>query len=68
LRRNRGKLPAPGLAGRGRPPLGDQAKQQVTLWLPREVIEHFRAVGAGWQTRISDVLARHAGRAKRKSA
>jgi hypothetical protein len=28
----------------------------------------FKADGAGWQTRISEVLERHAGKAKRKSA
>jgi uncharacterized protein (DUF4415 family) len=61
--------PATGtLTRRGRPPVGDAPKQQVTLRLPRQVIEHFKAGGAGWQTRISDVLERHAGKAKRKSA
>ncbi|MDB5692787.1 MAG: hypothetical protein JWO81_1850 [Alphaproteobacteria bacterium] len=57
-----GKLvrPASGtLARRGRPPVGDQPKQQVTLRLPREVVAHFKKAGAGWQTRISEVLQRH---------
>lgn len=44
----------------GRPPIGAQAKQQVTLRLPREVIAHFKAAGPGWQTRISDALQRYA--------
>lgn len=52
------------LTRRGRPPVGDTPKQQVTLRLPRAVIEHFRAGGAGWQTRIGEVLERHVGRAK----
>lgn len=52
----------------GRPPLGDEPKQQVTLRLPREVIGHFKAGGPGWQTRISDVLSRHANKGKRKRA
>jgi uncharacterized protein (DUF4415 family) len=43
-----------------RPPVGDAPKQQVTLRLPRQVIEHFKAGGAGWQTRIGEVLERHA--------
>ncbi len=43
----------------GRPPIGDQPKQQVTLRLPREVIAFFKAAGPGWQTRISDTLQRH---------
>lgn len=52
--------PATGtLTRRGRPPAGDQPKQQVTLRLPREVIDHFKAGGAGWQTRIGEVLKRH---------
>jgi uncharacterized protein (DUF4415 family) len=52
------------LSRRGRPPVGDQPKQQVTLRLPRAVIEHFRAGGAGWQTRIGEVLERHVGSGK----
>jgi uncharacterized protein (DUF4415 family) len=52
--------PATGtLTRRGRPPIGDEAKKQVTLRLPAEVIEHFRAGGKGWQSRIGEVLARH---------
>ena len=60
--------PATGtLTRRGRPPLGDLPKQQVTLRLPRQVIAHFKAGGAGWQTRIGDVLERHVGKAGRKA-
>ena len=52
--------PATGtLTRRGRPPVGDEPKQQVTLRLARNVIEHFRASGAGWQTRIGEVLEHH---------
>jgi uncharacterized protein (DUF4415 family) len=59
--------PATGtLTKRGRPPLGDAPKQQVTLRLPSQVIAHFKAGGAGWQTRISEVLERHAGKARSK--
>lgn len=53
---------------RGRPPIGDQPKQQVTLRLPREVIAHFKAGGPGWQSRIGTVLAHHANKDKRGSA
>ena len=49
------------LTRRGRPPIGDAPKQQVTLRLPRDVIEHFKAGGTGWQTRIGDVLERYVG-------
>lgn len=56
------------LTRRGRPPVGDEPKQQVTLRLPRDVIGHFKAGGPGWQTRIGEVLQRHAKRGRRKSA
>ncbi len=55
------------LTKRGRPPVGDEPKQQVTLRLPRDVIGHFKAGGPGWQTRIGEVLQRHAAKDKRKS-
>lgn len=51
--------PATGtLTKAGRPPIGDEPKQQVTLRLPREVIRHFKAGGPGWQSRISEALER----------
>jgi uncharacterized protein (DUF4415 family) len=60
--------PATGtLTRRGRPPMGDEAKKQVTLRLPRQVIEHFRAGGKGWQARIGDLLARHVADATRET-
>jgi uncharacterized protein (DUF4415 family) len=31
-------------------------KQQVTLRLDKDVVERFRATGAGWQSRINDAL------------
>ena len=49
------------LTRRGRPPVGEAPKQQVTLRLPPHVLEHFKAGGAGWQTRIGEVLERHVG-------
>ena len=47
---------------RGRPPLCDRAKQQVTLRLDPDVIERFRADGPGWQGRMNAAL-RKVGRA-----
>lgn len=44
------------LTKRGRPPVGDAPKQQVTLRLPRHVLEYFKAGGAGWQSRLSLAL------------
>ncbi|HLL31911.1 MAG TPA: BrnA antitoxin family protein [Allosphingosinicella sp.] len=46
-------------ARRGRPPLGEAAKVQQSLRLSREVLDHFRATGRGWQARIDEVLRRH---------
>ena len=56
------------LTKRGRPPIGNQPKEQVTLRLPADVIAHFKAGGPGWQTRVSDVLERFTARDKRKHA
>ena len=53
---------------RGRPPVGEAPKQQVTLRLPQAVLEHFKAGGPGWQTRIGEVLERHARDAGRGRA
>lgn len=47
------------LTKRGRPPVGDAPKQQVTLRLAPTVIRHFRETGSGWQTRLNAVLERH---------
>ena len=47
------------LTRRGRPPVGDEPKQQVTLRLAPSVIRHFRESGSGWQTRLNAVLERH---------
>ncbi len=40
---------------RGRPPV-ETPKKQVTLRLDQDVIDHFKADGPGWQTRINDAL------------
>lgn len=40
---------------RGRPPV-ESPKQQVTLRLDPDILEHFRAGGPGWQTAINDTL------------
>jgi uncharacterized protein (DUF4415 family) len=32
-------------------------KERVTIRLSRDVVAHFRAGGAGWQTRMNDALA-----------
>ena len=40
---------------RGRPK-SDNPKVSTTIRLSKEVIEHFRSDGRGWQTRIDDAL------------
>ncbi len=53
---------------RGRPLL-KSPKQQVTLRLSPEILDAFKASGAGWQTRIESVLSDYiAQRAKSKQS
>ena len=40
---------------RGRPPVA-RPKVSTTIRLSQDVIDHFRADGKGWQTRIDDAL------------
>jgi len=44
------------LTKRGRPPVGDETKQQVTLRLAPKVIRYFKRSGSGWQTRVNEAL------------
>ena len=50
---------------RGRPPLGEKAKGVVTIRLDADVLESYRALGAGWQTRSMPTCA---ARSKLKKA
>jgi uncharacterized protein (DUF4415 family) len=34
-------------------------KERIGLRLDKAVVEHFRAMGPGWQSRINDILAAH---------
>jgi uncharacterized protein (DUF4415 family) len=45
----------------GRPPKADP-KVSATLRLDREVVERFKASGAGWQTRINAALKKSLAR------
>ena len=45
----------------GRPPQGDKPKKQVTLRLDADLLERFRATGAGWQSRINAALRKAVG-------
>jgi uncharacterized protein (DUF4415 family) len=55
------------LLRRGRPPVGARPKEAVKLRLSVDVLEHFRAGGPGWQTRINATLERAVSREKRKA-
>ena len=44
----------------GRPPKPDR-KVSVTLRLDRDVVERFKATGAGWRTRINAALRKSRG-------
>jgi uncharacterized protein (DUF4415 family) len=44
---------------RGRP--RGSAKSLVSLRLDKTVIDHFRATGPGWQTRVNEALRKAAG-------
>lgn len=57
------KVAAELLRPRGRPPK-ENPKAQVTLRLDAEVLQHFKAGGPGWQTRINAVLKRAASKAR----
>lgn len=38
------------------------AKEQVTLRIDRDVLDHFQEGGPGWQDRINDALRKVAGK------
>jgi uncharacterized protein (DUF4415 family) len=44
---------------RGRPP--GSAKRPMSLRIDQEVIDHFRAGGPGWQSRMNEALRKAAG-------
>jgi uncharacterized protein (DUF4415 family) len=41
-------------------PVADDPRKQVTIRLPASVLDRWRASGAGWQTRMADILERRA--------
>ena len=41
---------------RARGPQKSPTKQLVSVRLAREIVEHFKAQGPGWQTRMNDAL------------
>lgn len=59
-----GALTKDGMRPIGRPPLGDKARQPVTMRLPPHVLAYFRGTGPGWQRRVADVLEAYVAEAK----
>ena len=55
------------LLRRGRPPAGARPKEAVKLRISPDVLDHFRADGPGWQTRINATLERAVSREKKKA-
>ncbi|WJR67246.1 BrnA antitoxin family protein [Neorhizobium sp. CSC1952] len=47
-------------ARRGRPPV-EKPRQHVSLRLDPDVIDHYKATGKGWQSRMNDDLRKAAG-------
>ena len=56
------------LVRRGRPPAGERSKEAVKLRLSPDVLDHFRAGGPGWQTRMNATLERAVARARKGPA
>ena len=48
------------IARRGRPPLAT-TKQPVTIRLDPDLVNHYKAKGKGWQSRMNDDLRKLAG-------
>ena len=43
---------------RGGRPVSDNPRKQLTLRLPADVIERWKATGPGWQTRMAERLSK----------
>lgn len=51
---------------RGRPPKAAR-KRAINIRLSPEVLEHFRATGPGWQTRVDEALKSHVVRSANRA-
>ena len=60
-RRRTLSAPVAGVVRRPGRPLKPDRKVSVTLRLDRDVVDRFKATGAGWQTRINAALKRSKG-------
>jgi uncharacterized protein (DUF4415 family) len=57
------KFPGP----RSRGPQKAPTKEQTTLRLDSEILDHFRSGGRGWQTRMNETLRREVERQKKRA-
>jgi uncharacterized protein (DUF4415 family) len=55
------KVTVPKVEGPAVKPAAPGAREQVTLRIDSDVLEHFQADGAGWQDRINAALRKAAG-------
>ena len=46
---------------RGRPPVGEKPKTSVTIRLDHDIVEHYRGLGAGWQSKMNAALRKTLG-------
>jgi uncharacterized protein (DUF4415 family) len=44
---------------KGGRPVSDNPRKLITIRLPADVLERWKASGPGWQTRMADRLSRH---------
>jgi len=51
--------------GPGRPPSDTPPKELISIRVAVDTLERYRATGPGWQSRIHDLLTRHAPRRRR---
>ena len=58
---DRARFPALAESRRGRGPQKEPTKIAVSRRLTCEVVEHFKADGPGWQTRMDKALKKAAG-------
>lgn len=55
-----GDMLARGQVNKGGRPRSENPKKLISIRLPEDVIEKWRATGPGWQTRMAEKLARSA--------
>lgn len=49
-----------GVVKRAGRPVATNPRRQVTIRLPETVLDHWKATGPGWQTRMADLLSKRA--------